>query len=489
MQTEVADARVRRRIPIALKLAASVSLLMLGCVCVLAVFLLNHQSRLIGAHADDFSTLITEQLASTAVEPLFTDERYELEALVRHIAANDRILGAAIFNRDGEQLALAGSVPSFALLDRSRPYQKLAPSKQPLVAGKDFVRAAPVSVHLEPIKFKGVLAGYAVASYSQDAIVRGYNHSLKLLGFITTLLMIAMCLVVFSLGKRVTRPLTALVAATEAIDRGDFTQIEERRNDEIGQLINAVNHMGQGSLNRTQVENVMGQLLAKDVAAKVLNKLDTIQVGGEQVHATVLFADIVGFTEISENLTPREVSELLNEYFTYLDACARFYFGTIDKYIGDCVMVVFGSPKPDPDHQYHAVSCAVLMQKLIQRVNEQRVQQGKYTVNLRIGINSGTMLAGLLGSNDRLEYTVVGDSVNIASRLCNEAASGQIIIQESLYEEIRQLHNLCVEQHKKIKLRGKSVPVSVYNVYAVEQAHPMAMENLIDDVISHRRAA
>lgn len=489
MQTEVADARVRRRIPLALKLSASVSLLMLGCVSVLAVFLLNHQSRLIRAHADDFSTLITEQLASTAVEPLFTDERYELEALVRHIAANERILGAAILNRDGEQVALAGYTPSFDALDTSKPYQELAADQLPLIPGKDFVRAAPVSVHIEPIRFKGVLAGYAVASYSQDAIVRGYKHSLKLLAFITGLMMIAMCLVVFSLGKRVTRPLTALVQATEAIDRGDFTRIEERRNDEIGQLINAVNHMGQGLLNRTQVENVMGQLLAKDVAAQVLNKLDTIQVGGEQVYATVLFADIVGFTEISERLSPQEVSELLNEYFTYLDSCARFYFGTIDKYIGDCVMVVFGSPKPDPDHQYHAVSCAVLMQKLMQRLNEQRRRQGKFTVNLRIGINSGKMLAGLLGSNDRLEYTVVGDSVNIASRLCNEAASGQIIIQESLYDEIRQQHNICVEQHKKIKLRGKSVPINVYNVYAAEQAHPMAMENLIEDVISHRRAA
>lgn len=489
MSTEAVDARVRRRIPIALKLAASVSLLMLGCVCVLAVFLLNHQSRLIQAHADDFSTLITEQLASTAVEPLFTDERYELEALVRHIASNERILGAAIFTRDGKQVALAGLVPGFDLLDPDKPYQKLEPDQQPLVAGKDFVRAAPVSVHIEPIKFKGVLAGYAVASYSQDAIVRGYKHSLKLLALITGLMMVAMCLVVFSLGKRVTRPLNALVRATQAIDRGDFTEIEERRNDEFGQLINAVNQMGQGLLNRSQVEGVMGQLLAKDVAAQVLNKLDTIQVGGEQVEATVLFADIVGFTEISESLSPREVSELLNEYFTYLDSCARFYFGTIDKYIGDCVMVVFGSPKPDPAHQYHAVSCAVLMQKLIQRLNQQRLEKGQYTVHLRIGINSGKMLAGLLGSNDRLEYTVVGDSVNIASRLCNEAASGQIIIQDSLYEEIRQNHNLCVEQHEKIKLRGKSKPVTVYNVYAVEQAHPMAMENLIEDVISHRRAA
>jgi len=486
LTVDIENAATVPKLPIAFKLALSISSLVLVAICLLTFVLLNNQSRLMRAHSYDFSTLITEQLANNAVEPLFTDETYQLQALTQKIAASERILGAGIFDLDGLLVANDGLLPPREQLQFDRPYHEL---KMELIADEQAGSEETISVHIEPIRFKGVTAGFAVMSYSQAALSRSNQQSLVWVAGITAGLFSAICLLVYQLSRRLTGPIKDLVLASEHIRDGTFTPIATSRHDEFGVLFDAVNDMGHDLSRKSQLEALMEQMLSKGVAKEVLDQLDTLKDGGQQVHASVLFADIVGFTNISEQLSPKEVSELLNEYFNHLESCAKAYFGTIDKFIGDCVMVVFGAPKHDPQHEFHAVACAVLMQKLIARLNEQRISEGKYAVELRIGINSGNMLAGLLGSNNRLEYTVVGDAVNLASRLSNEAQSGQIIIEEGLFLRVSETKTLHVEQQREIRVRGKTKPVSIYNVRDLDQINPFVMENLIQDVISIQRVA
>src|SRR6185436_9450190 len=128
------------------------------------------------------------------------------------------------------------------------------------------------------------------------------------------------------------------------------------------------------------------------------------------------------------------------------------------------MMVVFGAPRADTEHQYHALACAVLMQRLIGRINEIRATQNQPIAKLRIGVNSGEMLAGMVGSQTRMEYTVVGDAVNLASRLCNEAKAGQIIIEENLYHRLATNHVIAVNEPRAISLRGKAEPITIYAV-------------------------
>ena len=197
------------------------------------------------------------------------------------------------------------------------------------------------------------------------------------------------------------------------------------------------------------------------------------------------YSDIVGFTQMSEKLSPGEVSELLNEYFGYYTACAKHYHGTVDKFLGDCVMLVFGAAKKDQQHAYHAVACALLMQKITEELNIERLKKGLFAVQLRIGINSGEMLAGLLGSKDRLEYTVVGDSVNLASRLCNEAQAQQVIIQEECHDALAKQHDMTVDNHKTIKIRGKENPVSIYNVRSLGDEEQQKQRQFIDKLLEN----
>jgi adenylate cyclase len=117
-------------------------------------------------------------------------------------------------------------------------------------------------------------------------------------------------------------------------------------------------------------------------------------------------------------------------------------------------------------------------------LNQARREKGLFEVNLRIGINSGSMLAGLIGGVDRMQYTVVGDAVNLASRLCSEAQASQIIIEESMYNTIIQTHKVKAEARKQIKVRGKEEPVAIYQVYGIEQPNAHVVDSLIDDIIS-----
>ena len=155
---------------------------------------------------------------------------------------------------------------------------------------------------------------------------------------------------------------------------------------------------------------------------------------------------------------------MLNRYFTLITCACSVNHGIVDKYMGDGVMLVFGAPEADRDHAFHAVSCALLIQKLVASENLKREEQGLSPVKLRIGINTGTMLAGNMGSCDRMEYTVVGDTVNLASRLCGITNGEQIVISREMYMRDDVKNRVLAGEYQSIRLRGISKPVNTYQV-------------------------
>lgn len=469
------------RLSMALKLALSVTLIVAAGMAALAALLITSQDQLLREQIQDYGRLIGQQLAANATEPLFTDQFFQLEALTRRMTEHPRILGTAIYNHHGQRIASTGLYPRAA--DLPVPGQQHHLRGDQLAGGSG---AEQTLVLTEAIAFKDTRAGFATLVFSERALRAARREVLFSTLLIAAGLILAIIPIAIYLGRRMARPIHTLVDATRLLQQGQFTQIAERRDDEFGQLIEQINSMGAGLVRKTQVENLMNQVLDREVAGKLLQKMEPVRLGGDKVQATVLFADIVGFTALSEKLSPEEISRFLNEYFHYFNVCSRFYFGTVDKFIGDAVMVVFGAPRADPEHQYHAVACAVLMQRLVKRLNSMRREQGEPAVELRIGINSGDMLAGLVGSDERLEYTVVGDAVNLASRLCNEARESQIMIEESLYHSLASSHGIEVEAANQIRVRGKREPVTIYVVRNIAHRYPIVLDQLIDDVLQNR---
>jgi len=465
MNSDIASAnttrRPRVRLPIAFKMAALITLLLVSGMGTLAVLVVRNQQALIRSHIEDFGQLITSQLASTATEPLFTDQHYELAALVKRYVANPRVLGAVIYDNNGKLIAGAGEQPEFANLPQPGEAAELTFS-----ATTEHAKHAAIVISA-PVTFRGATAGKVALALSRAALDNAQREIIRNSAAITVLLSVAICLVAIYLGKRMARPIHTLVDATRLLQSGEFSQMPKRRGDEFDHLFDAINLMGEGLVRKVQVENILRQCLDHNVANKLLEQIEPVALGGDQVHATVLFADIVGFTALSEKLSPEQVGAFLTEIFRHLDECARLYHGTVDKFIGDAVMVIFGAPHADPEHMYHATACAVLMQQVMQRVNAQRIVRGEPPVQLRVGLNSGEMLAGLMGSSHRMDYTVVGDAVNLASRLCNEAKPGEIVISAPLYRELKGRRGLRAASPRRIRVRGKSEPVTICSIIDV----------------------
>lgn len=462
MNSDIAPAtttrRPRVRLPIAVKMATLITVLLVSGMSALAVLIVRNQQTLIRGHIEEFGQLITSQLAQTATEPMFTDQHYELAALVQRYAANPRVLGAVIYDNHGQAVASAGEQPDFGSLPQPGEAADFRfPRTQTTAAHRAIIISAPIT-------FRGTVAGRVALALSRQSLDSAQREIIRSTALITALLSIAICVVAVYLGKRMARPIHTLVDATRLLQKGEFSQIPKRRGDEFDHLFDAINLMGEGLVRKTQVENILRQCLDQNVANQLLDQIEPVALGGAQVRASVLFADIVGFTSLSEKLSPEQVGEFLTEIFHCLDQCARVYDGTVDKFIGDAVMVIFGAPNADPEHAYHATACAVLMQKSIARLNLQRSARGEPSVQLRVGVNSGDMLAGLMGSNQRMDYTVVGDAVNLASRLCSEAKPGEVLVSAPIYRAVKGRPGLRAANPRRLRVRGKSEPVTICSI-------------------------
>jgi adenylate cyclase len=201
---------------------------------------------------------------------------------------------------------------------------------------------------------------------------------------------------------------------------------------------------------------------APDLAHQIAGHEAEIQLGGARRRVVVLFSDIRGFTSISERMSPEEIASLLNRYFTEMVEIVFEHGGTLDKFIGDAVMALWGAPIAREDDADRATRAGVEMQRALARLNQEWKLDGRQELTIGIGINVGEVFAGNIGSNRRLEYTVIGDAVNTASRLCSEAGPGEILVSAPLYAALGSPPP--VSALPPMPLKGKAQPVPVYRV-------------------------
>jgi adenylate cyclase len=199
-----------------------------------------------------------------------------------------------------------------------------------------------------------------------------------------------------------------------------------------------------------------------DLALQIAGQEGEIQLGGAKRQVVVLFSDIRGFTSLSERMSPDEIASLLNRYFTEMVEIVFEHGGTLDKFMGDALMALWGAPIARADDADRATQAALAMQRALAGLNERWIRQGLPPLSIGIGINAGEVFAGNIGSARRLEYTVIGDAVNTAARLCSEAGPGEILIAEPLYAALRRPPP--VSALTPWPLRGKAHPVPVYRI-------------------------
>jgi adenylate cyclase len=213
---------------------------------------------------------------------------------------------------------------------------------------------------------------------------------------------------------------------------------------------------------QAQVRGNFERFFTPQLAARIANSADAIKLGGEKRPVAVLFSDIRGFTALSETMNPDAMAKLLTEYFTEMVDCVFQHGGTLDKFIGDAVMAQWGAPLGEPDDGDRAMSAALDMMSALDKLNERWTSEGRPTVQIGIGLNFGEAFAGNIGSERRLEYTVIGDTVNTASRLCSVAKKGEIIISEDFLKTLKNPPQL--QPLEPVPLKGKTQPVPIFLV-------------------------
>ena len=213
---------------------------------------------------------------------------------------------------------------------------------------------------------------------------------------------------------------------------------------------------------QAQVRGNFERFFTPQLAARIANSADAIKLGGEKRPVAVLFSDIRGFTALSETMNPDAMAKLLTEYFTEMVDCVFQHGGTLDKFIGDAVMAQWGAPIGEPDDGDRAMSAALDMMTALDALNTRWTAEGRPTVQIGIGLNFGEAFAGNIGSERRLEYTVIGDTVNTASRLCSVAKKGEIIISEDFRKTLTKPPAL--QPLEPVPLKGKTQPVPIFLV-------------------------
>jgi adenylate cyclase len=204
------------------------------------------------------------------------------------------------------------------------------------------------------------------------------------------------------------------------------------------------------------------RLLSPQIAQQVIEGKVEIKKGGEGRMTSVLFSDIRGFTSMSESEAPQIIVDMLNEYFELMVEVIFKYEGTLDKFVGDEIMALFGAPVGHPDDATRAVRTAIEMMQVLADLNTLRIGRGEPEIKIGIGINTGEVVAGYLGSSKALEYTVIGDTVNTGARLCSLAKAGEIIISQNTFDEIGDQFD-CIEL-PPTNVKGKSQALKIYNV-------------------------
>jgi adenylate cyclase len=259
---------------------------------------------------------------------------------------------------------------------------------------------------------------------------------------------------------------------------GSWADISDRKRIEA-----ELQHLAeQVELRNKFIRETFGRYLTDEVVSTVLESPTGLKIGGEKRKVTMLMSDLRGFTSMSERLPPARVVAMLNRYLTSMVEIIKKYNGTIDEFIGDAIFVLFGAPTWQEDDAQRAVACAVAMQLAMEGVNEQNKQEDLPELEMGIGIHTGQVVLGNIGSFERMKYGVVGSHVNLASRIQSNTTGGQILISEATRQEVGRI--LKPGRQMEIRAKGIEHPITIYEALGIGGKYKLLLPEIVDTLVA-----
>jgi adenylate cyclase len=434
--------------------ALVVAILVIACVA-LAWVATQHERRALEQAAERRGRALVENLASDAKEPLLANDELRLTALVQHAGAEEGIVAARLLRANGYAAAALDPTEQGEVLPQ---HASDGPAGGPAAArhGNRLLVAAPVS-------YSGVRVGEAQLELDLgvlvEPIVAEAQRQLSALAVAVTVLGVGSGVAFVAL---LVGPLRRLRAGVERLSKGDLAvRVPPTSKDEVGELTRAFNEMGESLQQKERIQSAFGRYVSDYVLNQLLETGADGTLGGTEREVTILFADIRRFTRLSEGMKASDVVALLNEVFQLASDRILEHGGTIDKFIGDSVMAYFGAPVPDADHPLQAVRAAVAIQQALAERNG-RFAPDALRIEIGVGIHTGVVVVGTIGSDRRSDFTAIGDAVNVAHRLEKLAQPAQILVSEAVQRRVRAALRLRFEGERQ--LSGRLEPVHVYSV-------------------------
>jgi adenylate cyclase len=449
------------RLPLKVKLSLVIIALVFLTVSLVSAFLIRQEQLTLTAEMTKRGLTIAENLSAGAKSSLLASDELTLTVLVKDAMKDPDVAYVAIADENGTVLAHSDVGEIGKPITRPAGLEQLGSA--PLVRTYQTKPKGEVIDFAMPLVFSDTPVGALYLGFSKQAITDALAHAFWRAVIITGAMVVVGVLGAIGLSNLLSRPIFRLVRGTRAIADGDFNvALPVTSRDELGTLTESFNQMARSLREKEMIKHAFTRYVAREVVEEILKDPEHLVLSGERREATVLFCDIRGFTPLSERMSPEDVVILLNEFYTLMIETVFKHDGTLDKFLGDAVMAVFGAPISHPDHAVRAVRTAIAMQAGIAALNDARMRDGKERIQVGIGVSVGEVVAGTVGSGERMEYTVIGDSVNLAARLESNAKPGQILISHRTYERVRDL--VDARPLGRIRVKGKEEEVEVYEV-------------------------
>lgn len=467
--------RIAVKIGIKIKLAVILSSLLFVTTFSIGVILVAHQKASLEEQLRSMAGTITHEFANDSKIPFMQRDSLAMNLLIQNILKYPGIHDSYLLNHNFQIEAhkdLQEVGADFTAFDT-----KLVSSRSGtapwLIEEKD-----GLLTFVSPIIFRSTTVGYTVVSFSDSFIQEQVRRAIKRVTVTGLIAAAAVTLLSIPLSSGLLRPVFRLFEGTKEIAMGNFDyRIPEVRKDELGTLVKSFNRMASELKKKEILKGVFNRYVSPHLADEILKDPEKIRLGGDRREVTVMFADIRGFTSIARKMEPEETVELLNRYFTVITEVIFRFEGTVDKFMGDCVMSVFGAPLRIEAHLEQALKAAMAVKKAVEELNRVRLSEGGIALEMGIGLDSGEVIAGNMGSMARMEYTAVGDTVNLASRLTDLASGGDILVSESVFNAARG--RVEAEEIKGVVIKGFDHPVTLYNIKGFSGAWASEVEGIV----------
>ena len=456
-----AAAAGRVRFPLKIKLSLLITSLLVITIVFVSAFLLRRQELTLRAEMTKRGLTIAQNLVASAKNAVIADDEPTLNLLVKDVM-NDRDVAYVVIT-DNHGKTLAHSDVRLVGRPLERPAGLAPLGDTPLVQPYAGPGTSAVIDFAVPLRFSRVPVGAVYVGFSQksidEALGRARNNALV----ISAVMVLIGITGAVALSWFLAQPIHRLMDATRAIAEGDFTvSLAIRSRDELGALTEAFNRMARSLREKEMIKRAFGRYVAREVADEVLRDLEHVTLAGARRNVSVLFCDIRGFTPVAERVVPEEVVALLNSFYTLMVETTFKHDGMLHKFLGDGVMAIFGAPIGRPNHAALAVQTALAMQAEVRMLSAERAAAGKSAIAVGIGVNTGEVVAGTVGTEERMEYTVIGDNVNLAERLQSIARPGQILVSEETYRSLDDAFK--VRSLGLIRVKGKQEATAVYEI-------------------------